>query len=82
MKTYQVVRDPQTSEEVFETPLAGSLILDTPMLNKGSAFTEVERHELGLLGCCHRISPRWTSSWCVPTTIISRRPPLRSDTSF
>ena len=50
MKAYRVVRDPQTAEEIFETPLDGSLMLECPMLNKGSAFTEQERGELGLLG--------------------------------
>jgi malate dehydrogenase (oxaloacetate-decarboxylating) len=50
MKAYQVVRDPQTNEELFETPLDGSLMLECPMLNKGSAFTEAERRDLGLLG--------------------------------
>jgi malate dehydrogenase (oxaloacetate-decarboxylating) len=50
MKAYQVVRDPQTGEEILETGLDGSLMLECPMLNKGSAFTEAERHELGLLG--------------------------------
>src|SRR6266542_3596798 len=50
MKAYQVVRDPQTNQEIFETPLDGSLMLESPMLNKGSAFTEEERRNLGLQG--------------------------------
>ena len=50
MKAYTVVQEPDTSDEILETPLAGSLLLDCPMLNKGSAFGEAERAELGLLG--------------------------------
>lgn len=37
-------------EAPLEVPLTGSQILDDPMLNKGSAFPENERHELSLLG--------------------------------
>ncbi len=36
--------------ETQEVPLMGHALLDDPMLNKGSAFTEVERRGLGLLG--------------------------------
>ena len=34
----------------METSLTGQLLLDNPLLNKGSAFTEDERREFGLLG--------------------------------
>ena len=34
----------------MEISSKGSVLLDTPMLNKGSAFPEDERHEIGLLG--------------------------------
>lgn len=37
-------------ETPLEVPLTGSQLLDAPMLNKGSAFPEAERRELGLLG--------------------------------
>ncbi|MBK9943690.1 MAG: NAD-dependent malic enzyme [Kouleothrix sp.] len=50
MKAYTVVRDPETGAETLETPLSGSLLLDCPMLNKGSAFSADERSSLGLLG--------------------------------
>jgi len=34
----------------MNTTLTGQLLLDNPLLNKGSAFSENERRELGLLG--------------------------------
>jgi malate dehydrogenase (oxaloacetate-decarboxylating) len=38
------------SEAAIETALRGQLLLDNPLLNKGSAFPQNERRELGLLG--------------------------------
>lgn len=38
------------SETVVETSLTGQLLLDNPLLNKGSAFPEGERREFSLLG--------------------------------
>jgi malate dehydrogenase (oxaloacetate-decarboxylating) len=35
---------------IIETALTGENILENPLLNKGSAFSEAERRELGLLG--------------------------------
>ena len=43
-----VVESP--SEALIETSLTGQLLLDNPLLNKGSAFPEAERREFGLLG--------------------------------
>jgi malate dehydrogenase (oxaloacetate-decarboxylating) len=37
-------------EEILYTPLTGQLLLTSPLLNKGTAFTEEERLELGLWG--------------------------------
>ena len=39
-----------TSEAVIKTSLTGQLLLDNPLLNKGSAFPESERREFRLLG--------------------------------
>lgn len=38
------------SEAAIETSLTGQLLLDNPLLNKGSSFPEAERREFGLLG--------------------------------
>ena len=36
--------------ELQDTRITGQRLLDDPLLNKGSAFSETERRELGLLG--------------------------------
>jgi hypothetical protein len=36
----------------YETTARSQMILETPFLNKGSAFSFDERAELGLTGCC------------------------------
>ncbi len=50
MMPFQTVREPATGDEVLEVSLTGQALLNHPLLNKGSAFTEEERRELGLLG--------------------------------
>lgn len=42
--------DEKTKERIMEISLTGTDLLGCPMFNKGSAFTEEERHELGLVG--------------------------------
>ncbi|HXG68129.1 MAG TPA: NAD-dependent malic enzyme [Blastocatellia bacterium] len=50
MRIFRSVRDEETGEEIIETSLTGQMLLDFPLLNKGSAFPDDERRELGLLG--------------------------------
>ena len=45
--TYSVTKQ---IDVAVRTSLRGQLLLDNPLLNKGSAFTEDERRDLGLLG--------------------------------
>ena len=47
---FEFRRDPATGEQYLQTSVTGHALLDLPLLNKGSAFTEAERHELGLAG--------------------------------
>jgi len=50
MLQYEIHRDAITGEEWIETDLRGKELLTTYLLNKGTAFTQQERLELGLLG--------------------------------
>jgi malate dehydrogenase (oxaloacetate-decarboxylating)(NADP+) len=42
--------DPRKEESFIEVPLCGELLIDFPMFNKGTAFTQSERDELRLHG--------------------------------
>lgn len=50
MLQYDLCRDPLRGEEWIETELRGKPLLETQLLNKGTAFTAEERLHLGLLG--------------------------------
>src|SRR5581483_3558960 len=47
---YAMKRDEKTGEEFAEVYLSGQMLLDYPLLNKGTGFTDEERHALGLTG--------------------------------
>ncbi len=49
MRWHTVAPGPE-GDTIIETALTGERVLENPLLNKGSAFTEAERRELGLLG--------------------------------
>jgi malate dehydrogenase (oxaloacetate-decarboxylating) len=50
MKPVQLEGNDEDSEKVILVSQTGKALLENPLLNKGSAFTEQERLELGLLG--------------------------------
>ena len=50
MLDFKICRDKQTGELFVETSICGKLLLNTPQLNKGTAFTHEERCEFELLG--------------------------------
>ena len=47
---FKSIYDEATGEKMLAVALAGRMLLDTPLLNKGSAFTDSERREFDLLG--------------------------------
>jgi malate dehydrogenase (oxaloacetate-decarboxylating) len=47
---FEILRDPAAGGPFLQTALTGRALLEEPLLNKGSAFTEAERREFGLTG--------------------------------
>jgi malate dehydrogenase (oxaloacetate-decarboxylating) len=50
MQTFSLKVDPLTNEEYWEVYLRGQQLLNEPLLNKASAFSQEERLSLGLSG--------------------------------
>lgn len=50
MKRFEIRVDPLTQEVYYATRLTGYPLMNDPLLNKGSAFTAVERVEFGISG--------------------------------
>ena len=50
MRKFSVQLDPLTGEKYIEVPIKGHLLVNNPIYNKGSAFTEQEREQLDLHG--------------------------------
>jgi malate dehydrogenase (oxaloacetate-decarboxylating) len=50
MQKFSIQVDPLTGEKYVEVPFKGHLLVETPLFNKGSAFTEMERDQLDLYG--------------------------------
>src|SRR5215216_896817 len=50
MLDYHIAKDDETKEIYLETSVYGKALLTIPQLNKGTAFTQEERHIFGLIG--------------------------------
>lgn len=50
MDRFSIQVDPMTGEKYIEVPFRGQLLVEHPIYNKGSAFTEKEREQLDLCG--------------------------------
>jgi len=50
MMDFRLTIDARTGEDVLELPSVGAPLLVNPLCNEGSAFSDAERSEFGLLG--------------------------------
>lgn len=60
MRKFSIQIDPLTGEKYINVPFTGQQLVEYPIYNKGSAFTEQEREELGLYGILPRHSSTMT----------------------
>ena len=82
MKTFSFKVDPLTGEEYYEVYLRGQQLLNDPLLNKASAFTEEERLSLELsTACCARASRRSSSRCSARSTATGASPTTSRSTS-
>ncbi|RKZ40404.1 MAG: NAD-dependent malic enzyme [Gammaproteobacteria bacterium] len=58
MNKFIIQIDPMIGEKYINVPFVGQQLVEHPIYNKGSAYTEVEREQLGLYG----IFPRYAST--------------------
>ncbi|MGB3480262.1 MAG: NAD-dependent malic enzyme [bacterium] len=56
MSKFSIQVDPLTGEKYISVPFTGQLLMEHPIYNKGSAFTDQEREELDLYGVLPRHS--------------------------
>jgi hypothetical protein len=62
------------SEDVLEVSLTGQMLLDHPLLNKGSSFPEDERRAFHLLGLLpHHVTPVLATSHIRPLNRAFKR---------
>jgi malate dehydrogenase (oxaloacetate-decarboxylating) len=50
MMDFRLTTDAQTGEDILDVPFVGAPLLANPLFSKGSAFSDTERLEFGLLG--------------------------------
>lgn len=50
MLSFELIKDPKTNEQWIETAMTGKALLNSALLNKGTAFTMEERHIFDLTG--------------------------------
>ncbi len=58
MQKFSIQFDPMTGEKYINVPFTKQQLVEHPIYNKGSAFTEIEREQLGL----HGLFPRHNST--------------------
>jgi hypothetical protein len=67
------------NEALVETIFTGQTLLDNPLLNKGSAFSEDERRDFG---CFHCIVRRLMNNSLAPTKTTNEKKAISSAMCF